>query len=138
MLRPDLLAAGLPADAGFTFTLPEPLSVDEELRLFFRDGSELRGSPCRQHQPRLRELLNGITPKGIGIEFGPLDRPILSKRRFQVDYVDHASREELISEYVNSGSTETLNPERIVHVDIAWPGGPLASRVLPGRLYTTD
>lgn len=135
MHRPDLAAAGLPAGAGFAFTLAEPLTADDQLHLLFADGSEMPGSPCRLHQPRLRELLDETGPDQLGIEFGPLDRPILSKRRARVDYVDHASRDELVAKYAHSGSTETFNPSRLVPVDVVWPGGPLAPHVPGGRRY---
>lgn len=71
-----------------------------------------------------------------GLELGPLDRPILSKTRHRVSYVDHASREELIVKYKSTGTAETLAPERIVLVDIVWaPGKTLAECVPPGAKY---
>jgi hypothetical protein len=132
LLRPDLPAHGVSQEAGFTFFFAEPLGKSDVVEVLFPDESHLAESPCTSHQQRLRELLDGIDPQMHGIELGPLDRPILGKREYNILYVDHATREDLLEKYKISGSPETLMPERIVPVDIVWPGGPIAP-LLNGR-----
>jgi hypothetical protein len=132
LLRSDLPAHGVSQEAGFTFFFAEPLGMSDVVEVLFPDESHLTESPCTSHQQRLRELLDGIDPQMQGIELGPLDRPILGKREYNVLYVDHGTREELLEKYKVSGSPETLMPERIVPVDIIWPGGSMAP-LLNGR-----
>jgi SAM-dependent methyltransferase len=134
--RPDLLAHGVSERCGFTFVFEQPLDATDRIEVLLPDGSQLTGSPCTSHQARLRELLGAIEPEMRGLEIGPLDRPILSKVKYRVSYVDHASREDLIAKYKSSATAETLSPERIVPVDIVWtPGKTLADCVLPGAKY---
>ena len=73
-----------------------------------------------------RELLDGIGPAMQGLEIGPLSRPTLSKKKYRVWYVDHADRDELIRKYRHSATSESLDSEAIVPVDIVWSGRPLA------------
>jgi hypothetical protein len=97
------------------------------VEVLFPNGSHLTVSPSVSHQRRIGELLDGIRPEMEGLEIGPLDRPVLSKNKYNVLYVDHAGREELIRKYTWSATDETLYPERIVAVDFVWSGGTLAS-----------
>lgn len=128
--RPDLVAHGLPENSGFTFNFPRPLTIDDTISVLFPNGTHLEGSPCTGHQERLRRLLHGIDLiRHTGFELGPLDRPILSKSRGNIKYVDHASREDLIKKYLSTGSVETINSDLIVEVDIVWPGGSLEERI---------
>jgi len=132
--RPDLAASGVKAGAGFMFYFPEPLRASDTIEVQFPDGSHLHGSPSVRHKQRLQELLDGINVERMqGMEMGPLDRPILSKRTSRVFYVDHETREDLIRNYEARSSPEILNYSRIVPVDIVWPGGTLKDR-LPGPL----
>lgn len=130
VLRVDLPRHGISDRSGFTFTFATPLGLSDRVEILFPDGSHLNGSPCTSHQPRLRQLLDGIGPEMRGLEFGPLDRPILSKHGYCVLYVDHASRQDLIAKYETTGTVETVNPKRIVEVDIIWDGTkPLTASV---------
>ena len=134
--RPDLAAHGISEQGGFSFVFEQPLDVTERVEVLLPDGSHLTGSPCTSHQARLRELLDEIRPEMRGLEVGPLDRPILSKAKYSVSYVDHATREELIAKYKASATPETLASERIAPVDIVWaPGRTLADCVPPGVKY---
>jgi hypothetical protein len=91
--RPDLPAHGISEQCGFSFAFEQPLDVTEHVEVLLPDGSHLTSSPCTSHQTR---LLDGIRPEMQGLEVGPLDRPILSKAKHGVSYIDHASREDLI------------------------------------------
>ena len=134
--RPDLPAHGVSEECGFSFVFDQPLDATDRVEVLLPDGSQLTGSPCTSHQARPRELLDAIELEMRGLEIGPLDRPILSKVKYRVSYVDHASREDLIAKYKSSATAETLAPERIVPVDIVWtPGKTLADCVPPGAKY---
>lgn len=133
--RPDLVAAlGLPLVSGWAFTFPEPLSGDEVVRVYFPDGTELTGSPYSRHQVRLRQLLDGIDLEKPGLEFGPLDHPILSKKRANVFYVDHASRDDLLKKYTGQ-PIGNVNPAAVREVDIVWPSGSLAEHIPGGARF---
>lgn len=124
--RPDLTIHGIDETAGFTLLFPDAVGLADVVEVCFSDGSHLVGSPSVTHHIRLRELLDGIEPHMQGLELGPLDRPIVPKRSYNVRYVDHASRQELMEKYTRSATNETLDRDRIVPVDVVWPGGPLA------------
>jgi hypothetical protein len=133
--RPDLATHGIDEQAGFRLFFTEPLTESDVVEVLFEDGSHLTGSPCVSHQHRLRELLDGIRPEMHGLEIGPLDRPVLTKKTWNVWHVDHASREDLIRKYTWSATEETLYPDRIVPVDIIWAGRPLTSCVPEGLRF---
>jgi SAM-dependent methyltransferase len=76
----------------------------------------------------MQELQDGLDLAKPGIEFGPLDRPLLSQKRADVLYVDHASKEDLLAKY-RDHPAENISPALVRNVDIVWPCGPLASRV---------
>jgi hypothetical protein len=129
--RPDLPAHGFPAEAGFNFNMPEPLGREDVLSVTFADGTHLGRSPSTAHQPRLCALFDGIDFGSMaGIELGPLDKPLLSKRRARVCYVDRVSREELVEEF--SGA---LPPEAIREVDIVWRDGSSLAECAPRLDY---
>jgi SAM-dependent methyltransferase len=125
MPRPDLRSIGL--EQGFVATLPEPLDSTQALEVCHLDGTPLGGSPVTMHQERLHHLFKDLDLReGVGLEIGPLDRPILSKSRTRVLYVDHAPTEELRKLY----SVRTDRDTRLIReVDIVWPGGSLKAEV---------
>ncbi len=128
--RDDLAAAGLPREAGFNFNFPEPLTVSDTLEVRFPNGAHLVNSPCTWHQERLRRLLRGISlDTMVGIELGPLDRPLLSKQKTNVKYVDHADRDGLIKKY-KANQTIYVDIDKICDIDFIWSGGPIRN-VIP-------
>lgn len=123
--RPDLEAAGLPRRAGFKFDFPRSLSGGNVVRVRFRDGQDIGNSPNLGVRDRLARLLHGVRPHQRGLELGPLDRPIITKDRFDVSYVDHATRDDLVRKYTAS-SGSLVHPGRIVETDFVWCKGSLA------------
>jgi hypothetical protein len=68
---------------------------------------------------RQQKALKHICRDGIGLEIGPSHNPIAPKKDgFQVEIVDHASREELVKKYHNHG----VNLDNIEDVDYIWDG----------------
>lgn len=64
-------------------------------------------------------ILRHVRKDGKGIEIGPSHNPVAPKREgFDVDILDHLSREELIEKYHNHG----VNLENIEEVDYVWHG----------------
>lgn len=61
-------------------------------------------------------LSAGITPQDLGLEFGPLDRPVLSKSIYNVRYVDHLDAEDLKEKYRDRGDI-ALNVNNIPYID---------------------
>jgi len=97
----------------------------------------LRASPRRMRENvnreyeevlrRKRRRLFGLTaPKGEGLEFGPLSRPLVLKSQRSVFYVDHCSREELVKKYP-AGQHENI--EGIVDIDYVMSDRPLSESV---------
>jgi SAM-dependent methyltransferase len=81
------------------------------------------------HQPtpppapsRVAKLLAGINPETMsGLEIGPLDRPIVDRRRgYRVKYVDHNSTDELRARFKNDGNVNTAG---LAEVDFVVNGG---------------
>ena len=70
-------------------------------------------------------LVNAGVAEGRGLEVGPLNKPRLAKDRFRVQYVDHASTEDLRQKYASDDAMRDHLSE-IVEVDFVWTGeGPL-------------
>lgn len=130
--RPDLEARGRALMSGFMYIFPEPLAPDDRVVVTLPDGTHLAGSPSTGHRARLRELLDGIDLSVPGLELGPLDRPILSKSRSKVLYVDHASREDLRRKYAAADDGGSVDLDRIRDVDIVWRGGALRALLPTG------
>jgi SAM-dependent methyltransferase len=132
--EPNVFRPDLGDQCGFNIGFDEPLRMGESVEVRVPDGRPLAGSPCNADQ-RLHDLLDGIDIAGQqGLEIGPLDRPILSKRHARVLYVDHATREHLVEKYVHTGSPETFNPDRVVETDVVWDAAGLRSRLAPNSL----
>ncbi|MFO1104437.1 MAG: methyltransferase domain-containing protein [Methylocystis sp.] len=132
--RPELAQFNILPSAGFFFHFPSPLSPTDVASVRFRSGEHIENSPSRQHVRHLDQMLHGVAG-GRGLEFGALDRPMLSRERFDVFFVDHASREDLVKKYQAAHDVSLVNPERIVHVDFVWPGGALDA-VVGGQRFS--
>ena len=135
--RADLAALGLPHEAGFTYYYPETLTLEDRLEVRFPDGSGLRNAngaqpPGTQHRERLGRMLTGIDPARPGLEFGPLSRPLLSRQRSGIRYVDYLSRAELLEKYRAPGMAERMRPDRIPEIDHVWRGERLRDVVGEG------
>lgn len=75
----------------------------------------------RRHieQERRNKMLKHITKEQIGLEIGPSLRPCAPKKEgYQVEIVDHLSKEELTEKYRAMG----LDTSRIEEVDYIWKG----------------
>jgi len=102
--RPDLIEAGVGPGAGFSFFLPRPLWVDDEVSLHAADGSGHRQRIDAATAGRIAELTRFADPaRQTGLEIGPLDRPLIPKSRFRVFYLDQAARHELVPRYTGHG-----------------------------------
>lgn len=136
--RPDLERAGIPVRSGFRHIFAGPVSESDQVEVRFADGRPLDRSPCSANadqRERRKRLLAGVDLDRMrGLEIGPLHRPILSKSRGEVHYVDHASREELLRKYAKH-PVEAVDPALVVEVDFVWPGGALADVVPKGMTF---
>lgn len=66
-------------------------------------------------------LRQGITEHDLGIEIGPLDRPIVVRPGSAVRYADHLDREGLIAKYAQHAG---VDPAKIPHIDfVIGPAG---------------
>ncbi len=127
--RSGFAELGLPANAGFYFRFPKPLQAGELVEVRHLDGVPLENSPVTPEPTRRQRLLTGITTQQRGLEFGPLNKPLLTRPPFDVSYVDHASRAELLRKYGVQANAAWLDD--IAPVDFVWPGGP-AREHIPG------
>ncbi len=67
---------------------------------------------------REEKILSAIDPATqLGIEIGPLNRPIVTRQMGRVCYVDHATTEELKQKYAHDPHVEV---NQIVDVDYVW------------------
>lgn len=119
VVRQELAVHGLPPEAGFLFRFAEPLTADDIVSARFEDGSHLSGSPAQKHVERLT-LLTCNLGEDPGLEIGPLDRPLLSKKKYNVSYVDHDSRDGLGKKYGHVNNPAMVDPLRLVEVDYVW------------------
>lgn len=68
---------------------------------------------------RNEKILRCITPATqVGVEIGPLDKPIVTRQMGQIYYIDHDSTEVLRSRFQEPG--HQVNVENIVDVDYVW------------------
>lgn len=70
-------------------------------------------------ESRNRKLTATLNLMGSGIEYGPLDKPILAKPKHNVRYVDYASRENLAAHYAHDPN---VDKGRIPEIDIVTGG----------------
>jgi SAM-dependent methyltransferase len=104
LVRPDVLEAGFSTGAGFDFFLPRPLWLDDSVSVHGPDGSVVRTALDEVHAVRIQELTRYLDPaRQVGLEIGPLDRPVIPKPRFRVYYLDQAPREQLLARYRGQG-----------------------------------
>ncbi len=83
--------------------------------------SKLTSYMRRRHRKRL--LLHGHKPSSsVGLEIGPLDKPIVRKNEGRIFYVDIASASSLKEHYRESAVT---NVDNICPVDFVWNDKPL-------------
>jgi len=76
-------------------------------------------SPAALAERRKERVLASIDRNGAGLEIGPSHSPIAPKREgFNVQVIDHASREELLHKYAQHG----VALDRIEEVDFVWRG----------------
>lgn len=76
---------------------------------------------------REKKITSALNLGGKGIEYGPLNRAILSKKYYNISYVDYADRASLSAHYGNNPDVDvSLIPE----IDIV-TGGKLISEFLP-------
>jgi SAM-dependent methyltransferase len=73
-----------------------------------------------------KRLFGSGLQKGVGLEFGPLSRPLVLKSQSSVFYVDHCSTEELIKKYP---AEDHENIEGIVEIDFIVNDQPMIMNV---------
>jgi hypothetical protein len=84
------------------------------------------GAPSRRER-----ILGNIEPERlVGLEFGPLTRPIVTKSEGRVDYVDYLDGDGLREKYETDPNVDTAS---IVEVDIVLENGRLPPRALGGN-----
>jgi len=81
---------------------------------------------------RLRCIEDRLTPEARVLEFGPLDRPLVTADRARVDYADHADRTALLAKYANSPE---VNPDRIPEIAHVLPDNDLDRIASTGARY---
>lgn len=92
---------------------------------------DLLGYPCKKtvqqyYLDRVDKAFCLINRKGLGLEIGPSHNPLAPKKAgFNVQIVDHTTREELIKKYRD----EDVNLDNIEEVDFVWKGEPLQSLI---------
>ena len=80
---------------------------------------------------RREKLISGLDLRhAVGIEIGPLDRPIITKQDGEVIYVDHADTASLRNKYKDDPNVENV---AIVNVDAVWGAQTLQEAVGPDR-----
>ncbi len=102
--RPDLIEAGIGPGHGFDLFFPGPLWPDDEISIHGPDGSVLRRRMDEGVAGRIAELTRHFDPaRQVGLEIGPLDRPLIPKSRFRVSYLDQAPKSDLAPRYTGHG-----------------------------------
>lgn len=71
---------------------------------------------------REQQAFKAIDPNGKGLEIGPLDKPMATKEKFNVKYVDHLTQSQLKEKYSNN---EFVNLKNIIEVDFVTNNKPL-------------
>lgn len=132
VIRPELAHHGVPPDAGFMFYFDGPLIAEDTVGLRFANGEHIPGSPTQRHSERLHLLNYGIG--GEGLEFGPLDRPLFSKTKYAVSYVDHDTTEGLRNKYAHVSDPSLVRPDHLTTIDFVWSGR--LSDVVGGRKFS--
>jgi len=82
---------------------------------------------------RAKEVLALIDPKSsVGLEIGPLDRPIVRPTDGEIHYVDHATTDELKRKYATHAN---VDKEKLVQIDHVWGETTLSDAVGPQKRY---
>ncbi len=71
-------------------------------------------------------LTQAIAPEDIGLEIGPLDRPIVSRASHAIQYADHLDRTGLIHKY---SAHNGVDPKKIPEIDFVIGAGGLLDAV---------
>jgi Methyltransferase domain len=80
---------------------------------------------------RRDKLITGLDLRhGVGIEIGPLDRPVVTKQDGEILYVDHADTASIRGKY--QGNSD-VNIASIVNVDAVWGTQTLQQAIGPAR-----
>ncbi len=80
---------------------------------------------------RREKLTTGLDLRhSVGIEIGPLDRPVITKQDGRIIYVDHTDTASLKGKYENDPN---VNVEAIANVDAIWGIQTLQEAIGPGR-----
>jgi SAM-dependent methyltransferase len=110
--RPDLAEAGIGPGHGFAFTLPRPLWTDDDVSVHAEDGTGARTRLGFAAAQRVADLTRHADPaRRIGLEIGPLDRPVVPKGRFRIYTLDQAPRRGLQLRFGGAGEPMTLLEE---------------------------
>lgn len=93
-------------------------------------GEQLRQAyHYMRHYDRLQVIRKGIEPGATrAIEIGPLDRPVLTKPKFDVRYLDFADTQTLREKYSSDPGVG-----HVAEVDIVWDGAQRLSSVVGGE-----
>lgn len=81
--------------------------------------------------PRNRRLTASLNLAGAGLEYGPLNRAILSKDDYKVQYVDYADRDTLVKHYAEHKNVDT---SRIPEIDIVTRGQLISEMIAPNSI----
>jgi SAM-dependent methyltransferase len=75
-----------------------------------------------RNRSRVERLLDGIDPKTMsGLEVGPLDRPIVDRRRgYPIKYLDHDTTEALRTRFKDHAN---VDPAELAEIDFVITGG---------------
>ena len=96
-----------------------------------KPGVRQRQRKRRQHLERREKLISGLDLRhAVGIEIGPLDRPIIAKQDGEVFYVDHADTASLRNKYKGDPNVDDA---AIVNVDAVWGAQTLQEAIGPDR-----
>jgi hypothetical protein len=84
-----------------------------------------------QFKDRAEVMLQGVSSTARCLEIAPFHRPVLTKKRFTVDYTDYATTEELRQK---APVHEGISQDMVCAVDYIWtPGRPLRD-CIPGNV----
>ena len=96
-----------------------------------KPGVRQRQRKRMQHLERREKLISGLDLRhAVGIEIGPLDRPIIAKQDGEVIYVDHADTASLRNKYKDDPNVDDAT---IVNVDAVWGAQTLQEAIGPDR-----
>jgi hypothetical protein len=130
--RSDLIAAGIREGRTFHGVFPRPLWLQDRVAVRLPDNSSLTPSETASHIKRLRQVLSNIDLSRPGLEFGPLNRPIVPRQHAEVYYVDHDDQAGLKRKYAASLGVET---DKIPTIDFVWSNGQVLPDVVGKKKF---